>query len=39
LSRFLGFQDIKEAVNFAAECYKALEIKNPNVRENRDNLI
>ncbi len=35
LSHFLGFQDVKEAVHFAAECYKALgwEI------ENRDSLI
>ena len=32
-SRFLGFQDIKEAVHFAAECYQALGI------ENRDNHI
>ena len=33
LSHFLGFQDVKEAVHFAAECYKALGL------ENRDNLI
>jgi radical SAM superfamily enzyme YgiQ (UPF0313 family) len=31
LSHFLGFQDVKEAVQFAAECYKALGIENPDV--------
>jgi hypothetical protein len=31
LSHFLGFQDVKEAVHFAAECYKALGRENPNV--------
>jgi hypothetical protein len=31
LSRFLGFQEEKEAVQFAAECYKALMIEDPNV--------
>ncbi len=30
LSHFLGFQDVKEAVHFAAECYKALGRENPN---------
>jgi hypothetical protein len=30
LSHFLGFQDVKEAVHFAAERYKALRIKNGN---------
>ena len=31
LARFLGFQEEKEAVQFAAECYKALMIEDPNV--------
>ena len=31
LSHFLGFQDVKEAVHFAAECYKALGRENHNV--------
>ena len=39
LSHFLGFQDVKEAVQFAAECYQAMGIENPNVRENRDRFI
>jgi radical SAM superfamily enzyme YgiQ (UPF0313 family) len=30
LTYFLGFQDVKEAVHFAADCYKALGIENPN---------
>jgi hypothetical protein len=30
LSHFLGFQDVKEAVHFAAERYKALRIENGN---------
>ena len=29
LSYFLGFQDVKEAAHFTAECYKALGIENP----------
>jgi radical SAM superfamily enzyme YgiQ (UPF0313 family) len=31
LSHFLGFQDVKDAVHFAAVCYKALGRENPNV--------
>ena len=31
LSHFLGFQDVKEAVHFTAECYKALGRENPMV--------
>jgi radical SAM superfamily enzyme YgiQ (UPF0313 family) len=31
LSHFLGFQDVKEAVHFAAECYKALGREIPKV--------